>query len=106
MPTLYQSLAVLLVLALLCALLWLARNKGLAALSMRFGQSGSGRAPRQMRVLERLPLNGQHSLHLVSCAGRLILVAASPGGCSAVANFPENLRDDPGETVLAAGGGR
>jgi flagellar biogenesis protein FliO len=101
MPTLYQSLAVFLVLALLCGLLWVARRKGLAVLSMRFAGSGSARIPRKMRLIERLPLNGQHSLHLVACAGRLILVAASPGGCNAVADFPEN----PGEAVSAAGGG-
>jgi flagellar biogenesis protein FliO len=105
MPTLSQSLAVFLVLALLCGLLWLARNKGLAAFSTRWARSGSGRAQRQMRVIERLPLSGQHSLHLVSCAGRLILVAASPAGCSSVANFPENFSEFA-ETVRAAGGGR
>jgi hypothetical protein len=101
MPTLSQSLAVFLVLALLCGLLWVARRKGLAVLSMRLGGSASGRIPRKMRLIERLPLNGQHSLHLVACGGRLILVAASPSGCNAVADFPET----PGEAVSAAGGG-
>jgi flagellar biogenesis protein FliO len=95
MPSLSQSLAVFLVLALLGGLLWLARRKGLASLAVRL----PGRAPRQMRVIERLPLSGHHSLHLVACAGRLILVAVSPGGCSALADFVET----PAEVAAGAG---
>ena len=100
MPTLSQSLAVFLVLALLGGLLWLARRKGLASLAVRLPGRGSGRVPRQMRVIERLPLSGHHSLHLVACAGRLILVAVSPSGCSALADFVET----PAEASAAAGG--
>jgi len=100
MPTLSQSLAVFLVLALLAGLLWLARRPGLAALSGRFARSGAGRAQRQMRVVERLSLSGQHSLHLVECAGRLLVVAVSPGGCSTLAD----LAGKP--SVSAAGGAR
>jgi flagellar biogenesis protein FliO len=96
------SLAVLFVLALLFGLLWLARRKGLAALSLRLPGQSAGRAPRQLRVVERLPLTGQHSLHLVSCAGRSILVAVSPQGCSTVANFAEL----PTEAIWAAGSTR
>jgi flagellar biosynthetic protein FliO len=102
MPTLSQSLAVFLVLALLAGLLWLARQKGLAALSGRFAGSGARRTSRQMRVLERLPLTGQHSLHLVECAGRLMVVAVSPGGCSTLANFGEQ----PSDAISAASGGQ
>jgi flagellar biosynthetic protein FliO len=101
MPMLFQSLAVFAVLALLFGLLWLARRKGLAALAWRLpGRRGA--AERHMRVLERLPLGGQHSLHLVACAGRLLVVAVSPGGCSTVANFAEQ----PAEASAAAGGAR
>jgi flagellar biogenesis protein FliO len=102
MPTLSQSAAVLLVLALLGGLLWLARRKGLAALSLGLPRYGQGRAPRQMRVLERIPLSGQHSLHLVACSGRLIMVAVSPGGCRALADFPETSA----EAAAAHGGPR
>jgi flagellar biogenesis protein FliO len=100
MPTLSQSLAVFLVLALLGGLLWLARRKGLAALALRLPGRGSSRVPRQMRVIERLPLSGPHSLHLVACSGRLILVAVSPSGCRALADFAEM----PAEAAAAAGG--
>jgi len=93
-------LAVFLVLALLGGLLWLARRKGLASLALRLPRRGSSGAPRQMRVIERLPLSGQHSLHLVACSGRLILVGVSPGGCSAVAEFAEMAA----EASTAAGG--
>jgi flagellar biogenesis protein FliO len=84
------ALAVLLVLSLLFGLLWLARRKGLAALSMRWSGMGVvARPSRHMRVVERLPLSGQHSLHLVSCAGRLLVVAVSPNGCTALADYVE-----------------
>jgi flagellar biogenesis protein FliO len=100
MPTLSQSLAVFFVLALLGGVLWLARSKGMAALALRLPGRGSSRAPRQMRVVERLPLSGQHSLHLVACSGRLILVAVSPSGCRALADFAEL----PAEAAAASGG--
>src|SRR5262245_19430131 len=35
-----------------------------------------------MQSLERISLTPQHSLHLVRVAGRVLLVAVSPGGCS------------------------
>jgi flagellar biosynthetic protein FliO len=94
------ALAVFLVLALLCGLLWLARRKGLATLSLRLAVPGGGRPPKQMRVVERVPLSGQHSLHLVACAGRLLVVAVSPGGCRTLADFAE-----PSAEALAAAGG-
>ena len=85
-----SALAVLFVLSLLFGLLWLARRKGLAALSMRWsGDRAVARPARQMRVVERLPLSDQHSLHLVSCAGRLLVVAVSPNSCTALADYPE-----------------
>jgi flagellar biogenesis protein FliO len=35
-----------------------------------------------LQSIERLPLTPQHSLHLVRVAGRTVLIAVSPGGCS------------------------
>lgn len=97
------AFAVFLVLALLFGLLWLARRKSLTALSMRsVSFSGNSRANKQMRVIERLPLTPQHSLHLVTCAGRLLLVSASPGGCCTLADYAESAP----EFVSAAGGAR
>ena len=88
-----QSLAVFLVLALLAALLWLARRKGLATLALRMPGKNNRRVPRQLCVVERIPLTGQHSLHLVNCAGRLILVGVSPAGCHAVVDLGEGAAE-------------
>jgi flagellar biogenesis protein FliO len=74
-----QVLAVFLVLSLLGGALYWLRTKGIA----RFGVAGVRRAStRRMQSLERLPLTPQHSLHLVSVAGRVMLIAISPSGCS------------------------
>ena len=68
-----------------CTLFWL-RKKGLA----QFNGKGLGRPnARRMQSLERLSLTPQHSLHLVSVDGRVVLIAVSPGGCSVVdSNLP------------------
>ncbi len=97
-----QSLAVFLVFALLAAALWLARRKGLATLALRIPGRNHGRTQRQLCVVERIPLTSQHSLHLVNCAGRLILVGVSPAGCNAVAD----LGAPPAEAASAANGMR
>ena len=84
---LQQFAAVFLVLALLAAALWLLRRKGFA--SVRLPLARSGGAARKMQVVERVSLSAQHSLHLVSLGGRLIIVGVSPGGCSRIAVFAE-----------------
>jgi flagellar biogenesis protein FliO len=79
MESLQQGVTVLLVLGLLGGTLFWLRSKGLA----RFGVKGIGRASgRQMQSIERLALTQQHSLHLVSVAGKLLLIAVSPAGCT------------------------
>ena len=79
MESLQQLLTVLFVFALLGGTLYWLRKKGLA----RFTVNGIGRrANRRMESIERLPLTPQHSLHLVRIAGRVLLIAVSPGGCS------------------------
>ena len=81
---LQQTIAVFLVLGLLMGALWLLKRKGQAVFnisSLRVGKSGLGK---RMRVVERVVLTTQHSLHLVSIDNRLILFATSPSGCLAV----------------------
>ena len=79
MEAVQQILAVVFVLALLGGTLYWLRSKGLA----RFTVKGIGRSSgRRMQSIERLPLTPQHSLHLVSVGGRVLLIAVSPGGCS------------------------
>ncbi len=79
MEPLRQILAVVAVLALLGGTLFVLRTKGLT----RVTASGLGRgANRRMKVIEQLRLTPQHSLHLVSIGGQVLLVAVSPGACS------------------------
>jgi flagellar biogenesis protein FliO len=85
---LQQFLAVFLVLALLIGALWLARRKGFA--SVRLPLVRSSAATRNMQVVERVTLSAQHSLHLVSLGGRLIVVGVSPAGLSRIAVLPAN----------------
>ena len=85
-----QVLAVFLVLALLLAALWLLRRKGIASISLPLARSSS--APRKMQVVERVALTSQHSLHLVSLEGRMIVVAVSPSGCAQIVSLEERVR--------------
>jgi flagellar biogenesis protein FliO len=72
-----QVIVVLLVLALLGALVKLARIRGWA----QFALPSRSSAPRRMAVLERLNLTPSHSLHLVSVDGQTFLVGVSSSGC-------------------------
>jgi len=79
MEAIQQVATVLFVLGLLGGTLYWLRSKGVA----RFAVKGMGRTGgRQMESIERLPLTPQHSLHLVRVAGRVMLIAVSPGGCT------------------------
>ncbi len=87
MEPLQQATAVFVVLALLgLAFYWL-RAKGVARFALP-GMAGSGQ--RRLQSIERLPLTAQHSLHLVRVAGRLVLIAVSPGGCSVLDSIDGN----------------
>ena len=79
MEVIQQTLVVVFVLGLLGGTLYWLRSKGLA----RFNGKGMGRiGGRRMQTVERLALTPQHSLHLVSVSGRVLLIGVSPGGCS------------------------
>lgn len=79
MEEIQQATVVIGVLAALGIALYVLRSRGI----VRFGVKGIGAAnARRLQSLERLPLTAQHSLHLVSVAGRVVLIAVSPGGCS------------------------
>lgn len=86
-----QILAVFLVLALLLAALWLLRRKGIATVRLPLARSAGG--ARKMQVVERVVLTAQHSLHLVSLEGRMIVVAVSPAGCAQIAALDERRRE-------------
>jgi flagellar biogenesis protein FliO len=86
MEEIRQALGVLVALGVLGGALWWLRRKGLAQFAV--GTRGGGRA-KSMKVVERLALTPQHSLHLVRVGERTILVSASPAGCSLVDPDPE-----------------
>jgi flagellar biogenesis protein FliO len=75
---LQQATIVIGVLAALGIALYVLRSKGV----VQFATKASSANARRLQSIERLPLTAQHSLHLVRVAGRVILIAVAPGGCS------------------------
>lgn len=86
MESVQQALGVLFVLALLGATLWWLRRKGMAHFAFKAPAMGRRKS---IQVIERLALTPQHSLHLVRVAGKTMLIAASPSGCSILEGFTE-----------------
>jgi len=80
-----QSAAVAFVLALLAAMLWVLRRKGLARFNVAFPKRTGSQ--RQMELIERIPLTPSHSLHLVRIQNRIILIGVSPSGCNQIESF-------------------
>jgi flagellar biosynthetic protein FliO len=76
MEAIQQMGAVVLVLALLGATLWVLRRRGFAGVRALTKSGG-----RRLECLERLPLGPQHTLHLVRLGETEILLASSPSGC-------------------------
>ena len=85
MESMEQLSAVMVVLGLLCASLWLMKKKGWARTSFR--RPARPGQPR-LEVLDRLSLTPQHSLHLVRVADRTLLVGLSPQGCNLLESGP------------------
>jgi flagellar biogenesis protein FliO len=75
-----EVISVVVVFALLGAAVWKLRHDGFAKFS-----PGSRRVSKQIRSLEhhdKLMLTPQHALHLVRVAGRDVVVATYPQGCT------------------------
>jgi flagellar biosynthetic protein FliO len=81
-----QSMAVFLVLGLLFGGLWLLRRKSLRGFGLIMPKQPRG--VRQLRVIERVSLTPQHSVHLVQVADTLLVVGVSPAGCNSLASLP------------------
>jgi flagellar biogenesis protein FliO len=90
---LQQATAVFVVLALLGITFYWLGGKGMARFSVA-GITGSNQ--RRLHSIERLPLTAHHSLHLVRVAGRVVLIAVSPGGCSVLDGGDWNLQTGDG----------
>jgi flagellar biogenesis protein FliO len=73
-----QIAMVLAVFALLGALLWFAKRRGMASFPVSLRRAGG----RQVEVLERVPLTAQHALHLVRVGDRTVLIATAPSSCT------------------------
>ena len=73
-----QIAMVLAVFALLGALLWFLKRRGLASLNVS-RRGGNGR---RVEVLERVPLTPQHALHLVRVSDKVLLIGTAPSGCT------------------------
>jgi hypothetical protein len=84
MESLQQTLAVLVVFALLGGALWWLRRRGLAHVS----GVGGRRKGALLQSVECLPLSAGSALHLVRVAERAILIATSPAGCQVVESGP------------------
>lgn len=75
-----QVTAVLFVLAVLAATVWVLRARGLAGFSF----PNRRRSVRRMQSLERLVLTPHHSLHLIRVDGQVVIVGVSPSGCQLI----------------------
>jgi flagellar biosynthetic protein FliO len=84
MELIRQLLAVTFVLALAVAAVWWLRR----ANPVRFGSRGSERGRRQLEMVERLPLGPQHSLCLVRCGDKALVVGLHAGGCTLLESRP------------------
>jgi flagellar biosynthetic protein FliO len=80
-----QFLAVFLVLALLFGALWLLRRRSLSTFPLMGRVNGSAK---RMRVLERVSLTPQHSVHLITIGETVLVVGVSPSGCHPLTSLP------------------
>lgn len=80
-----QIVAILLVLGLLMGTLTMLRKRGLAQFSPRL-HLGASRS-KEIRVIERIALSPQHSLHLINVRDDVFLIGVSPSGCNKIATF-------------------
>lgn len=98
-----QIVAIGAVFALLAAVLWWLRRRGIA----RFVTGGSkGAAAGPLEGVARLSLGPQHSLHLVRVGGRGVLIGRSPAGLTVIESMGWSdcvgaERGQGRETVLA-----
>lgn len=85
-----QAIAITVVLAALCGIVWLLRRKELAVGSLRLRRNAAAR----MQQIERLHLTPQHSLHLLLVEGRKIVLAVHPHGVTLVSEPGQGENSD------------
>jgi hypothetical protein len=75
-----EVFSVLVVFALLSVAVWKLRHDGFAKFSP--GSRGGSKKIRSLEQQDKLILTPQHALHLVRVAGRDVVVATHPQGCT------------------------
>ena len=81
-----QFWGVLAVLGLLVTAIYLLKQRGIA----RFrGIRGLSTPDRIVKVVERIPLTAQHTMHLVQIGQRRVLISSSPGSCQLITEISE-----------------
>lgn len=80
MDLLQPFAAIVLVMALLGAALFLLRRRGAASFHLPGNLAGKN-GPRQLEVIERVALGPGHALHLVRMGDRRVLIATGPASC-------------------------
>jgi flagellar biosynthetic protein FliO len=78
-----QFFGVMVVLAILIAVIYLLKQRGIA----RF--AGMRGPERIVKVIERIPLTAQHAVHVVQIGQRRVLLSSSPGSCQLIAEISE-----------------
>jgi flagellar biogenesis protein FliO len=81
-----QFLGVLLVLGILVTALYLLKQRGIVRFS---GVRMPGGADRIVKVVERIPLTAQHTMHVVQIGQRRVLISSSPGSCQLITEISE-----------------
>jgi len=77
-----QITAIVFVFALLGGALWWLRGRKMVA----FGPARNG--PARLRVLDRVRLTPQHSVHIVRTGNRELTIAVHPSGCTLLESHP------------------
>jgi flagellar biogenesis protein FliO len=73
-----QFFAILLVLALLGAAMWLLRRKNL----LQFSLPGKAAGLQRLQTVERLHLTPQHAVFLLRVGDRAVLISSHAAGCT------------------------
>jgi flagellar biogenesis protein FliO len=84
-----QFFGVLLVLATLIVLLVWAKRRGFA----RWNGLRMAREEPMIRIVERVSLTPQHTLHVLAVGERRLLVTSSPGSCQLITELPPQPED-------------
>jgi flagellar biogenesis protein FliO len=80
-----QLIGVLGVFAVMAALLWLLRRRGIAHFAPLTRAARKGRIGAE--VVDRLVLTPQHSVHILRVGDHVLLIGVSPAGCTRLGNF-------------------